>query len=47
MSFSQSIIFRGAGFEIVWLEFLIVTVLGLAFFAVGLGLFRRSIAAAR
>ncbi|MGH0034944.1 MAG: ABC transporter permease [Myxococcota bacterium] len=44
VSFSQSIIFRGAGLGIVWPEFLMVTVLGLGFFGTSLALFRRSIA---
>lgn len=47
VSFSQGILFRGADFEIVWLEFAIVTVLGLAFLGSSLALFRRSIAGAR
>jgi ABC-2 type transport system permease protein len=45
--FSESILFRGAGFAIVWRDFLIVTILGLVFFGLSLILFRRSIAAAR
>lgn len=45
MSFSQGILFRGAGFRIVWPEFLVVAVLGLAFFGASLALFRRSISA--
>lgn len=44
VSAAQSIIYRGAGFDIVWPEFVAVTVLGLAFFLFSLGLFRRSIA---
>jgi ABC-2 type transport system permease protein len=47
VSFSQSILFRGAELEIVWPEFLIVTVLGLVFFGLSLALFRRSITLAR
>ncbi len=46
VSFSQGIIFRGAGVQIVWPEFLIVTVLGLAFFSLSLALFRRSVSIA-
>lgn len=45
VSFAQAIIYRGAGFDIVWPEFVAVTVLGLVFFLFSLGLFRRSIAA--
>lgn len=44
VSFSQAIIRRGADFSMVWREFLMVTVLGMAFFALSLRLFRRSIA---
>ncbi len=43
MSFSQSIIFRGAGFGNVWPEFTAMAGLGLAFFLTSLVLFRRSI----
>ena len=46
VSFSQGILFRGAGFDIVWPEFLTVTVLGLAFFGASLTLFQRSISIA-
>jgi ABC-2 type transport system permease protein len=44
VSFSQAIIYRGAGFDIVWPEFVLVAGLGLVFFLASLGLFRRSIA---
>ncbi len=44
VTFSQGILFRGAGLEIVWPQLLIITVLGLAFFSLSLVLFRRSIA---
>ncbi|GJL61657.1 MAG: ABC transporter permease [Nitrospirales bacterium] len=44
VSFAQAIIYRGAGLDIVWSEFVAVTVLGLVFFIFSLGLFRRSIA---
>jgi ABC-2 type transport system permease protein len=47
MSFSQSIIFRGAGFDNVWPEFAATAGLGLAFFLGSLALFRRSIAVAK
>ncbi|MFO0688293.1 MAG: ABC transporter permease [Myxococcota bacterium] len=47
VSFSEGILFRGAGIEIVWREFVMVTVLGLVFFVSSLVLFRRSIASAR
>ena len=44
VDFSQAIIYRGAGIDIVWPEFAIVAALGLAFFGASLFLFRRSIA---
>lgn len=43
MSFSQAVIFRGAGLDAVWREFLTVASLGLVFFLASLFLFRRSI----
>jgi ABC-2 type transport system permease protein len=44
VSFSQAIIFRGAGLETVWPQFLAVSAIGLAFFAFSLRQFRQSIA---
>jgi ABC-2 type transport system permease protein len=44
VSVSQAIIYRGAGVDIVWPEFVIVTGLGLVCFLASLSLFRRSIA---
>jgi ABC-2 type transport system permease protein len=44
VSFSQVIIYRGGGIDAVWLNFLVVSVLGLGFFAYSLVLFRKSIA---
>ncbi|MCE5187161.1 MAG: ABC transporter permease [Planctomycetaceae bacterium] len=44
VSFSQIIIYRGGGFKAVWLNFLMVTAVGLAFFVYSLALFRKSIA---
>lgn len=44
MAFAQAVVFRGAGADIVWPEFLTVAGLGFAFFAASLALFRRSIA---
>jgi ABC-2 type transport system permease protein len=44
VSFSQVIIYRGGGLGAVWLQFLMVTAVGLAFFAYSLVAFRRSIA---
>ncbi len=47
VSFSQAIIYRGAGFEAVWPNFLTVTLIGLAFFVFSLQRFRQSIALSR
>ena len=44
VSFSQIIIYRGGGFSAVWLNFLVVSVLGLGFFVYSLVMFRKSIA---
>ena len=44
VSFSQVIIYRGGGLSAVWNEFLMVTAVGLGFFAYSLALFRKSIA---
>ena len=42
MSFAQAIVYRDAGFDIVWPEFAATAVLGLAFFGGSLLMFRRS-----
>jgi len=47
VSFSQAIIYRGAGLGTVWRPFLAVFGIGLAFFVFSLSRFRRSIAASR
>jgi ABC-2 type transport system permease protein len=47
VSFSQSIIYRGAGIESVWPNFLAVSLIGLAFFVFSLMQFRRSISMSR
>ncbi len=44
VSFSQVIIYRGGGLSAVWPQFLMVTAIGLGFFAYSLALFRKSIA---
>ncbi len=44
VSFSQVIIYRGGGISAVWPQFLIVTGIGVAFFAYSLVMFRKSIA---
>ena len=43
VSFAQSILYRGAGFEVVWREFLAVTVIGVVFFVGALLRFRKMI----
>ncbi len=47
MAFAQAVVFRGAGLDIVWPQFAIVTGLGLSFFAASLALFRRSISTSK
>ena len=47
MSYAQAIVFRGAGIDIVWREFLAVAVLGTVFLASSILLFRRSISSQR
>lgn len=44
VSFSQVIVYRGGGLSAVWVQFLMVTVIGVAFFVYSLKLFRQSIA---
>jgi ABC-2 type transport system permease protein len=44
VSFSQVIIYRGGGLRAVWPQFLMVSVVGLAFFVYSLSLFRKSVA---
>jgi ABC-2 type transport system permease protein len=47
VSFSQIIIYRGGGLGAVWRQFLMVTAIGLAFFAYSLKMFRKSIAVSK
>jgi ABC-2 type transport system permease protein len=47
VSFSQAIIYRGAGLETVWPEFVAVSGMGLLFFSFSLSQFRHSIAVTR
>ncbi|NLC71985.1 MAG: ABC transporter permease [Desulfuromonadaceae bacterium] len=47
VSFSQVIIYRGGGIEAVWPQFLMVSAIGLGFFAYSLAIFRKSIAATK
>ncbi|GAK45426.1 ABC transporter, permease [Tepidicaulis marinus] len=43
VSIAQAILFRGAGFDIVWPEFAAIAALGLAFFSVSVIRFRRAV----
>lgn len=47
VSFMQAIVYRGAGLDIVWKEFVTVLVMGVTFLAVSLVLFRQSVATLR
>ena len=47
VSFAQAILYRGAGLDIVWPEFALVTAIGGIFFAFAAARFRRSIAVMR
>ena len=47
VSFSQVIIYRGGGLRAVWLQFLMVAAVGLAFFVYSLSAFRKSIAVSK
>jgi ABC-2 type transport system permease protein len=47
VSFSQVIIYRGGGFSAVWLQFLMVSAVGVAFFVYSLAAFRKSIAVSK
>lgn len=44
VNLSQAILFRGAGFNVVWPSFLAIAVIGAAFFLIALALLRRTIA---
>ncbi len=44
VSFTQKIIYRGGGFDVVWPQFLLVATIGMVFFVYSLALFRKSIA---
>ncbi len=44
VSFSQIIIYRGGGLEAIWLQFLVVSAIGIGFFVYSLALFRKSVA---
>ena len=47
IKFAQAVLYRGAGFEIVWMELLATAAIGVVFFAFGLLRFRATLAAAR
>ena len=44
VNFSQSILFRGAGLEVVWKQFLALAIIGTVLFVYSLARFRRSVA---
>lgn len=46
-AFAEAIIYRGAGFELVWKQFVTIGAIGVVFFMVSLRMFRRSIASRR
>jgi ABC-2 type transport system permease protein len=43
VSAAQAILYRGAGFEVVWPQFLALLLIGAVLFSVSLGRFRRTI----
>ncbi|HEX2768384.1 MAG TPA: ABC transporter permease [Geobacteraceae bacterium] len=43
VTFSQAILFRGAGLDVVWPQFLALVAIGAAFFAIALNRFRKTI----
>ena len=47
VSFAQAILYRGAGFDVVWLNFLAIIAIGVVFFIAALTLFRKAITVAR
>lgn len=47
VSIAQAILYRGAGFDVVWPDFLALVAIGMVFFTATLGLFRKSLAAAQ
>ena len=47
VSLAQAILYRGAGFEVVWLQFLTILGIGAVFFLAALKLFRRSLEASQ
>ena len=47
VSFAQAILYRGAGFEVVWRDFVAITVIGMVFFFAALMRFRSAVNVAR
>jgi ABC-2 type transport system permease protein len=47
VSFAQAILYRGAGFGVIWPNFLAIIGIGMIFFMISSALFRKSMAAAR
>lgn len=47
LEFSQGVLYRGAGIDILWFEFVVIALLGISYLAFSLSLFRRSIDASR
>ena len=43
VSAAQAILYRGAGFDVVWPQFLATLAIGVAFFAIALSRFRKTI----
>lgn len=43
MEFSQAVVFRGTGINLVWPQLTIIMALGTAFFIASLAMFRRSL----
>ena len=44
VKFAQAILYRGAGLDVVWREFLAITAIGGVFFLVALARFRKAVA---
>lgn len=44
VSFAQAVLYRGAGFDVVWRDCFVIAVLGLVFFGIALERFRRMVA---
>jgi ABC-2 type transport system permease protein len=47
VSMAQAVLYRGAGFEVVWPQLLAIVAIGMAFFLVSLAMFRKSLEAAQ